>query len=115
MLDYGEFVDGGRPPSSSGSEPGKLQPKIVKWLSYPNVRDKIRGGKSDAPIDDIEGLAFIIARKIHEKGTDPSYFLQDVLDGPIPKRLLEDLENSIFEDLDLLLTEVLDQIPEGNN
>jgi hypothetical protein len=48
MLDYWEAVDKGR-------KAGKMPPisKIQEWLNYPNVRDKIRFGQSDAPIKDV--------------------------------------------------------------
>ena len=43
MLDYCGAVDGGR-------KAGKQPPidKIKEWLSYPNVRDKIRFGQNDS-------------------------------------------------------------------
>jgi len=102
MLDYWEFVDKGR-------KPGKRPPtsSIEKWLSYPNVRDKIRGGQNDKPIDNIQSLAYIIAKKIGDKGTKGTDFFTDLVNSrQVNQDLPKAIGDAMFEDLDLALTEV---------
>lgn len=103
MLDYYEFVDEGR-------KSGKRPPISVleEWLTYPNVREKIRFN-SDAGFSDSErrSLAYVIAKKIGERGTKGTKFFTNVVNSNLIQRdLLNSLEQSISEDVDLLLSEI---------
>ena len=106
MLDYWEFVDKGR-------KPGKQPPisNILKWLTYPNVRDKIRGGQSDAPIENPESLAFLIAKKIGREGTKGTDFATNVFESKLIEKELPDLVlNAVFEDANLVIDELISNI-----
>ena len=106
MLDYWGAVDGGR-------KAGKQPPidKILEWLSYPNVRDKIRFGQNDSAFSESEknSLAFLIARKIGRQGTKGNNFATNVFTSSlITKELPEVILNSVAEDADLILADLLD-------
>ena len=106
MLDYWGAVDGGR-------KAGKQPPidKIKEWLSYPNVRDKIRFGQNDSAFSESEknSLAFLIARKIGRQGTKGNNFATNVFTSSlITKELPEVILNAVAEDADSVLTELLD-------
>ena len=102
MLDYWGAVDKGR-------KAGKQPPinKILEWLTYPNVKDKM--GISNASVSESNSLAFLIARKIGAKGTKGNNFASDVFDS---NKIKVDLPNAILdaviEDADAVLTELLD-------
>lgn len=101
MLDYWQAVDEGR-------RAGKMPPvsKIQEWLTYPNVRDKIRFGQSDAPIQDIESVAFVIARKIGREGTRGNDFATNVFNSRlIQKEVPSLIEESIGKDIEAILDE----------
>jgi hypothetical protein len=106
MLDYWGAVDGGR-------KAGKQPPidKILEWLSYPNVRDKIRFGQNDSAFSESEkkSLAFLIARKIGRQGTKGNNFATNVFTSSlITKELPEVILNAVAEDADLILADLLD-------
>jgi hypothetical protein len=96
MLDYWEFVDGGR-------KPGKPAPvnKILEWLTYPNVRDKMRGGQNDSSFSESEqkSLAFLISRKIGREGTKGTDFATNVFNSSLIKQDLPSVvANAAYED-----------------
>ena len=104
MLDYWGAVDKGR-------KPGKRPPidKIKEWLTYPNPRTKLGlEGISSVNIAEVNSLAFLISRKIGQKGTKGNNFATDVFDS---NKVKVDLPNAILdaviEDADLALSEIL--------
>ena len=108
MLDYWGAVDGGR-------KAGKQPPidKILEWLSYPNVRDKIRFGQNDSAFSESEknSLAFLIARKIGRQGTKGNNFATNVFTSSlITNELPEVILNAVAEDADLILADLLDSL-----
>ena len=103
MLDYWGAVDGGR-------KKGKQPPinKILEWLTYPNVRDKMRGGQSDAAFVNPESLAFLIARKIGKQGTKGTNFATNIFKSTlIEKDLPKIVADAVFEDANLLIDELI--------
>jgi hypothetical protein len=105
MLEYWGAVDGGR-------RKGKQPPinKILEWLTYPNVRDKLRSGQSDAPIDNPESLAFLIARKIGRQGTKGTNFATNVFKSSlIQKELPSIVADAVYEDASLIIDDLLSQ------
>lgn len=105
MLDYWGAVDEGR-------KVGKMPPidKIREWLTYPNVRDKIRFGQNDSAFTESErnSLAYVIARKIGDKGTRGTNFATNVFNSKlITQELPESLAEAITQDADEILTELL--------
>jgi hypothetical protein len=119
MADYWGAVDTGRPA-------GKQPPidKIKEWLTYPNVRDKLKIDGSNSSIgirvitnrkgerkvvSDVDSLAFLIARKIGKQGTKGTNFATNVFTSSlITKELPEVILNAVVEDADSVLTELLD-------
>lgn len=89
-LEYWGAVDEGR-------KAGKRPPvsELMKWLSYPNVRDKIRFGASDKAFGEKEmkSLAFLIARKIGRQGTKGTNFFTNVYNSDI----IDDMVGAIAE------------------
>ena len=107
MLDYWGAVDEGR-------KAGKQPPidKIKEWLTYPNVRDKIRFGQNDSAFTESErnSLAYLIARKIGKQGTKGTNFATNVFESSlITKELPEVLLDAITEDADEILADLLSQ------
>ena len=107
MLDYWEALDKGR-------KPGKQPPinKIKEWLTYPNPRAKLGlEGVSNVNIAEVNSLAFLIARKIGDKGTEGNNFASDVFDS---KKVKVDLPNAIadavFEDLNIVFDDLVTSI-----
>lgn len=108
MLDYWEYVDKGR-------KPGKPAPinKILEWLTYPNVRDKMRGGQSDAEFSESErtSLAYLISRKIGREGTKGTDFATNVFESKLIQNELPDIVlNAVFEDANLVLEDLISNI-----
>jgi hypothetical protein len=107
MLDYWGAVDTGR-------RAGKQPPidKIKEWLTYPNVRDKMRFGQSDASFTESEknSLAFLIARKIGKQGTKGNNFATNVFTSDLITNELPDVVlNAVVEDADQVLAELLEK------
>ena len=95
-LDYWGAVDGGR-------KAGKRPPitAIEKWLTYPNVRDKLRLGASDKAFGDSERrlAAFFIARKIGREGTKGNNFFKNVVESDIIDDMVQAVANGTMEDM----------------
>jgi hypothetical protein len=105
MLDYWQFVDEGR-------KPGKPAPvsKIMEWLTYPNVRDKMRFGQSDAAFTESEkkSLAYLISKKIGREGTKGTDFATNVFNSSLIQKELPDLVlNAVFEDASIAIDELI--------
>lgn len=99
MLDYWEYVDEGRPA-------GKFPPisKIEEWLTYPSVKDRLTFGREDL-FDESKrkGLAFIIARKIANKGTKGNEFVTNVVESDLTDQMVEALAVATADDIVELL------------
>ena len=106
-LDYWPFVDGGRP---KGKAP--LVTDIEKWLSYPNVRDKIRFGASDKAFGDKErrGLAYVIARKIGSDGTKGNNFFKNVVESDLIDDMVQAVANGSLEDMLAMIDQRINDI-----
>lgn len=95
--DYWVFVNDGRGASKGGSKPGKLKDKIEEWIKQKSI-----------VVNDIStsSLAFLIARKIHKKGTkgtkvftNNTTVIANNLQKELPKELSETLKNNILTEL----------------
>jgi len=105
MLDYWAFVDKGR-------KPGKPAPvsKIMEWLTYPNVRDKMRFGQNDSSFteSDKKSLAFLISRKIGREGTKGTDFATNVFKSSLIQRDLPNVvTEAVYEDISLAIDEII--------
>jgi len=112
LLDYYKWVDEGRKPGKwPGKYPSVNPNNILEWIqTKPGIIDKItqktktktkRGtAYASGAIDfkQAKSIAFLISRKIKEKGIKPTYFLTDVFEEQIPK-LTKDLEKALAKDI----------------
>jgi|19_taG_2_1085344.scaffolds.fasta_scaffold00098_8 hypothetical protein len=112
MNDYYEAVDKGRGPTKNNGN-GALRRNIEKWLTYPNVKAKLKGG-NDSDFKNPQGLAYVIARKIHEKGTEGNDFFTDVVDdSQFIRRLNNDILDAAMLDAEAVLEEAFSTIQTG--
>lgn len=105
MLDYWEYVDGGRPP-------GKRPPidKIKEWLTYPNTKSKLdsTASLSFTNIAEVTSLAYIIAKKIGEEGTEGTDFATNVFESSLIEKELPDIVlNAVYEDANNAIDELI--------
>lgn len=104
MNDYWESVDQGRP---AGERPPI--DSIIQWLKWPAVQDRITFGREDKfNMKSIKPMAYNIAKKIEEKGTEGNGFATEVADSGISR----DLENLIADAIENDLENTIDQIQE---
>ena len=92
--DYGEFVDDGR-------KPGKGIPvsKLKQWIVSKKMTVRDANGKSVSMTDSkLDGLAYVINRKIKNEGIKPTYFLTKPLEEMINK-FANDVAYAIGEDI----------------
>jgi hypothetical protein len=106
-LDYWGAVDGGR-------KAGKRPPitEIEKWLTYPNVRDKMRFGASDKAFGEKEmrSLAFMIARKIGREGTKGNNFFKNVVESDLIDDMVQAVANGSLEDMLAMIDQRINDI-----
>mgnify|MGYP003631069922 FL=1 len=99
MEDYGTYVDKGR---MKGSMPPTAP--ILKWIKKKPIR--LRDLKTKSFVKQTEsklkGLAFVIARKIKEKGIKETLFLTAPFEQEF-KKLSDDLLDAFNLDIDTLL------------
>tara|TARA_R110000868_G_scaffold201242_1_gene448817 strand:- start:5012 stop:5509 length:498 start_codon:yes stop_codon:yes gene_type:complete len=105
-LDYWDAVDEGTRPHTPPRS------AILKWLSYPNVRDKLKKGKSDAAFGEREAnsIAFLIQRKIKREGTKGTNFFTNVVNSGIFDDMAGALADSMEQDILAILNNQIDAI-----
>lgn len=97
--DYWEAVDKGR---KAGKQPPTSA--IVKWLKTPNAQSKFKMENSDLslrnlPETQLLGLAYVIARAIGKRGTEPTHIISGVITTERLKRLEEDVSAAATLDI----------------
>lgn len=95
MLDYWVFVDEGR-------KPGGMPPldRIAQWLTYPRVQDRFTFGREDLFDESkIQGLAYVIGRKIAQKGTKGNQFVTKVVESDLTDDLTNALAQATVDDI----------------
>lgn len=105
-LDYWDDVD-------EGTEPHVVPlSALIKWLSYENVRDKIRFGASDAAFGESEAksIAYLIQRKIKYYGTEGTNFFTNVVKSGIFDDMEQILANTMEQDILAILNNQIDAI-----
>jgi hypothetical protein len=105
-LDYWDDVD-------EGTDPHVVPlSALIKWLSYENVRDKIRYGESDAAFSESEAksIAELIQRKIKYYGTEGTNFFTNVVKSGIFDDMEQILANTMEEDILAILNNQIDKI-----
>ena len=88
MEDYGPIVDAGRGVSRGGGS-ANWKPKIIQWMKAKGIRPK--AGVS------METAAYLIYRKINQKGYRPKPFIQISIDQVVNDILPKELESDMVE------------------
>lgn len=94
LLDYWYYVDNGR-------KAGTFPPvdKILDWIKIkPIIPEPINGR---LPTEN--QLAYLIGRKIEEKGIEPKHTLSNSIDDAFDNGFMKELENAITEDISNLI------------
>jgi len=103
-LQYWQAVDEGTKPH--------FVPKsaLLKWLSYPNVRDKVRFGATDKAFGEREAnsFAYLIQRKILRYGTEGTNFAKNVMESDLIDNMVGSLQDAAFEDYSAILDGIID-------
>lgn len=101
LADYYKFVDMGR-------AAGKMPPvsKLRDWLRYPNVKDRL--GINELPDMKLNGIAYLIARKIKRKGTKGNHFFTNVIEkSGIIDELSDAVADAAMNDLSLSIDQLI--------
>lgn len=88
MENYGPIVDEGRGPSKGGGGTD-WKPKIIAWMKAKGIRP--RAGVT------METAAYLIYRKINQKGYRPKPFIQISIDQVVDNILPNELEADMVE------------------
>lgn len=106
-LDYWGAVDGGR---KAGNRPPISV--IEKWLTWPNVRDKLRLGASDEAFGDKERrlAAFFMARKIGREGTKGNNFFKNVVESDLIDDMVQAVANGSLDDMLAMIDQRINDI-----
>ena len=105
-LDYWDDVD-------EGTEPHEVPlSALIKWLSYENVRDKLKWGKSDEAFSESEAqsIAYFVQRKIKHYGTEGTNFFTNVVKSGIFDDMEQILANTMEQDILAILNNQIDKI-----
>lgn len=94
MEEYGGAVDGGRGASKSGGPRQSWRQKIITWMRAKNITP--RGGVS------METAAFLITRKINERGYRPKPFIDKSVQA-----VLNDIYTDVEDDMVQLIEQAL--------
>lgn len=115
-MPYWEQLNDGRGPTETTGS-GELRPALEKWLSYNQVRRKVTagGGKystyeggSDDAWDDkkISSVAYLMARKIHNKGYKARPFITEAR-RKVDKPMIKAIKSAAAEQVEFRISEVL--------
>ena len=102
-VDYWRAVDEGRGPTKKAG--GDLYGAILKWV---NVKATFGGFQDVQNISDKavqRGLAYVIARKIHKKGTKGNMFYSNVITDQRMAKLKKDLSDAAAGDMKAVITD----------
>lgn len=100
-LSYGRFVEYGRGPTKNKGGKGELRANIEKWIKVKGIKPRENGKFVKATPARLKGLAFVISRKIHEKGIEPLYFYRDAINDTLEEysdRIADELTKQILTD-----------------
>jgi hypothetical protein len=98
MQDYYFWVENGRKPTQGGGD-GELYKSIYEWITFKRDLQANVISKSKNRIAATKSLAYVITRKIHEKGTKARPFIapaqKDVPTDVLAKRISEFIIDSL--------------------
>lgn len=105
--DYLKYIEGGIQPAGEYGNPGwKAYPFIRNWVESKPL-DRVAGRNGKLPSWD--SLAYLVTRKIVEKGIDPSPLLDGIL-TEMDERYLPIIEEAVSEDVGSLVMAELKSI-----
>jgi len=107
-VDYWEAVDKGRGATKKAG--GDLYGAILKWV---NVKATFGGFTKVKNISDKQvqrGLAYVIARKIHKKGTKGNNFYSNAVTDKRLDKLKKDLSEAAAGDMKTVLTDTFKRL-----
>ena len=98
MLDYYKWVEEGRPPTKTKTKSNPtLQKSIEEWIVNKGIQT--RTTKNQSREATVKSLAYVIARKIHQKGTKAKPFLSPALNKVTTEVLAQRISKYIVETL----------------
>ena len=98
MLDYYKWVEEGRPPTKTSTKSNPtLQKSIEEWIVNKGIQT--RTTKNQSREATVKSLAYVIARKIHQKGTKAKPFLSPALNKVTTEVLAQRISKYIVESL----------------
>lgn len=102
LADYWKYVEEGR-----GS--GKFPPpdQIKDWIRFKHI---VPTAKSSQKIPSTNQLAYMISRKISEKGTKATHFLEETLESPQLQALFDEIEEVVYSSLIKDVNEEIDKL-----
>lgn len=105
LQDYWRYVEGGRDKTNNNGD-GSLRRNILKWLEVKKILPKPIDGKLPTP----QQLAYIISKRIHEKGYKGSQDLSKATDD-IWDKYREEIYDAIDKDFDVALINIFKMKP----
>ena len=98
MLDYYKWIEEGRPPTKTNTKSNpSLQKSIEEWIVNKGIQT--RTTKNQSREATVKSLAYVIARKIHQKGTKAKPFLSPALNKVTTEVLAQRISKYIVETL----------------
>ena len=98
MLDYYKWIEEGRPPTKTSTKSNPtLQKSIEEWIVNKGIQT--RTTKNQSREATVKSLAYVIARKIHQKGTKAKPFLSPALNKVTTEVLAQRISKYIVETL----------------
>lgn len=115
MLDYYQYVDGGRGPTRNKGN-GGLRLAIQDWIASKGIQVRQSASESgQTVIERNKSLAYVIARKIHRKGFKGNKFFSKVINDATFDELGEYLASAMGEKIALSVVMIAKEAKEFNN
>ncbi len=98
MLDYYKWIEDGRPPTKTNTPSNPtLQKSIEQWIINKGIQT--RTSKNQSRAASVKSLAYVIARKIHRKGTKARPFISPALNDKMLQTLSDRVGKYIADSL----------------
>ena len=104
--DYLKYIEGGISPAGEYGNPGwKAYPFIRRWVESKPLPRTEKNGK----LPTWDSLAYLVTRKIAEKGIEPDPVLNDIL-REMDERYLPIIEEAVSEDVGQAVFSLINQL-----
>ena len=107
-VDYWEAVDKGRGATKKAG--GDLYGAILKWVNTKATFGGFQGVQNISDKQVQRGLAYVIARKIHKKGTKGNLFYSSVVTEQRLEKLKKDLSVAAKGDMKTVITDTFKRL-----